>query len=193
MKNLILIVVTALTLIPLFPACAEESQRPRNIRVEVEYKQSGKTQEGIGIAKWDSGKNSSCTKQFIVVSDGLSGNIFVGREVPFVNYYGRFLFDHGYIEGGEQIAIKQVGTKLKVEPRIIGENTIEITLTPEISFLMNKKFRTIDITTLTTTVTASDGRPITIGGLQKDEEFDKYFFGTASHGNIEIILTPKIQ
>jgi len=193
MKKLMFIAVISLVLAPLSSVRAEELKKPRNIHIEVEYKQTGETQEDIATAQWRTGKSSSYTKQFVVVSDGFSATIFVGREVPFVDYYSRYLFDHGYIEEAEQIEIKQVGTKLKVEPHIIADNTIEITLTPEISFLLNKKFRTIDVTTLTTTVIASNGQPITIGGLKKDEEFGRYFFGTTSQANLEIILTLHIQ
>jgi len=113
--------------------------------------------------------------------------------VPFVTFYRRFLFGRGYIQEDEEMAIKDIGTKLKVEPHIIGDNTVEITLTPEISFMQDRKRRTIDIKTLSTTVVAADGQSIPIGGLQKDEEFDKYFFSTSSQDNLEIILTPHIQ
>ena len=174
-------------------AIAGDNYRPRNIRIDVEYRQFGETNQGIGAAKWRSGTNNSYTKQFIVVLDGFSASIFVGEQVPFVTFYRRFLFDRGYIQEDKEMVIKDVGTKLKVEPHIIGDNTVEITLTPEISFMQDRKRRTIDIKTLSTTVVASDGQSIPIGGLQKDEEFDKYFFSTSSQGNLEIILTPHIQ
>lgn len=182
----------ALALVPLLSARAEDSYRPRNIRIDVEYKQFGETGKGIGPAQWRSGKNNSYTRQFIVVSDGLSASIFVGEEIPFVNFYRRFLFDHGYIEE-EGIEIRQIGAKLKVKPHIIGNNTVEITLTPEISFIAGRRRQAIDIKTLSTTVIASDGQSIPIGGLRKDEEFDKYFFSTSSKENLEITLTPHIQ
>lgn len=192
MKRSVFLGIIALTLVPLLPARAED-YRPRNIRIDVEYRQSGETTQGIGGAQWRSGKSDSYTKQFIVVSDGLPASIFVGEQVPFVTFYRRFLFDSGYIQEEEEMVIKDVGTKLKVEPHIIGDNTIEITLTPEISFMLDRRRQTIDIKTLSTTVVAADGQSIPIGGLQKDEEFDKYFFSTSSRGNLEIILTPHIQ
>ena len=174
-------------------AIAGDNDRPRNIRIDVEYRQFGETGRGIGAAKWRSGTSNSYTKQFIVVLDGFSASIFVGEEVPFVAFYRRFLFERGYIQEEEETVVKDVGTKLKVEPHIIGNDTVEITLTPEISFMRDRRRRTIDIKTLSTTVVAADGQSLTIGGLQKDEEFDKYFFSTSSQGNLEIILTPHIQ
>jgi hypothetical protein len=173
------------------PSYPQDDNRPRNIRIDVEYREFGESGKGIGALQWRSGKSNSYTKQFIVVSDGLAASIFVGEEVPYVDYYVDFLFDNAYIT--EQITIKEVGTKLKVEPRMIGQNTVEITLTPQLSFITDRKRGTIDIKTLSTTVVAYDGQPLTIGGLQKDSDFDRHFFTTSSKSNLEIILTPHIQ
>ena len=178
--------------VPLLSAWAED-YRPRNIRIDVEYRQSGETGRGIGQAQWQAGGNSSYTKQFIVVMDGYSASIFVGEQVPFVTFYRRFLFDRGYISEDEEMAIRDVGTKLMVQPHMIGDGTIEITLTPEVSFMIDRRRQTISIQTLSTTVIASDGQSIPIGGLQKDEEFDRCFFTDSSKNNLEIILTPHIQ
>ena len=172
------------------PVPALDDTLPRNIRIDVEFKEFGEASRGIGAAKWRSEKSNSYTKQFIVVSDGLSAGIFVGQEVPYITYYRQFLWDHEYLETG--IEIREVGTKLRVEPHIIG-NIIEITLTPEVSYISDRGRGTIDIKTLSTTVMAADGQSIPIGGLQKDAEFDKYFFSRSSGSNLEIILTPHIQ
>ncbi|MDD5073209.1 MAG: hypothetical protein PHO67_08570 [Candidatus Omnitrophica bacterium] len=193
MRYIKLIIAVAAVFLSYSHAIAGEDYRPRNIRIDVEYRQSGESGRGIGAAQWRTGKNSSYSKQFIVVLDGFSASIFVGEEVPFVNFYRTFLFEHGYIVEEEEVVIKDIGTKLKVEPRIVGNNAVEITLTPEISFVRDRKRRTIDIKTLSTTVIAADGQSIPIGGLQKDAEFDKYFFSAASQSDLEIILTPHIQ
>ncbi|MDD4879358.1 MAG: hypothetical protein PHR22_02745 [Candidatus Omnitrophica bacterium] len=193
MRYINLIIVVSAVFLSCSPLNADDNNRPRNIRIDVEYKQSGESGRGIGTAQWRTSKNSSYTKQFIVVLDGFSAGIFVGEKVPFVNFYRTFLFEHGYIVEEKEVVIKDIGTKLKVEPRIVGRDTVEITLTPEISFMRDRKRQTIDIKTLSTTVVAADGQSIPIGGLQKDAEFDKYFFSTASQSNLEIILTPHIQ
>jgi len=39
------------------PAITEDNYRPRNIRIDVEYRQFGETNQGIGAAKWRSGTN----------------------------------------------------------------------------------------------------------------------------------------
>ena len=192
MKKFILAVMITSLFILLSSARAED-KRPRNIRIDVEYRQSGETGRGIGAAQWRSGASSLYTKQFIVVLDGFSATIFVGEQVPFVSYYRKFLFGRGYITEEKEFEVRNIGTKLKVEPRIIGNNAIAITLTPEISFLLDRSCHTIDIKTLSTTVVTADGQSIPIGGLQKDAEFDKYFFMTSSQNSLEIILTPHVQ
>ncbi len=173
------------------PALAQTDYLPRNVRIDVEFKEYGESGKGIGAAKWRTGRSSSYTKQFIVVSDGLSASIFVGEEVPYVEYYVNFLYDNAYISSN--VTIKEVGTKLKVEPRIIGNGSVEITLTPQISFLADRKRGVIDIQKLSTTVIAYDGQPLVIGGLEKDRDFDRHFFTTSSSRSLEIVLTPHIQ
>lgn len=169
---------------------AQDEKLPRNVRVEVEFKEYGETEKGIFGATWQERRDSEYTKQFIVVSDGLSASIFVGQTVPYVSYYRMYLYDGGYIE--KDITIKEVGTKLKVTPRIMGD-LVEITLTPQISYISDKERGTIDIKTLTTAVIARDGQSISIGGLQKDAEFERYFFKSSSQSNLNIILTPHIE
>lgn len=188
-------IVLLLTLLCIFvPAThAGEAAKPKNIRIDVEFKEYGQTQKGVLSTDWRDTRRSEYTKQFIMVTDGGSASIFVGEKVPYVTYYITFLRNGDYI--GTDVTIKEVGTKLQVTPRIVGDtgDLVEVTLTPQISFMSDKKRGVIDITTLSTTVIAQDGQSISIGGLQKDAEFDKYFFRSSSQGNLDIILTPHIQ
>jgi len=183
--------LAVLTAVATAPAMAQTDYLPRNVRIDVEFKEYGQSSKGIGAAQWRTGRSSSYTKQFIVVSDGLSASIFVGEEVPYVDYYVSFLYDNAYI--ASNVTIKEVGTKLKVEPRIIGNGSVEITLTPQISYLADRRRGVIDIQKLSTTVIAYDGQPLVIGGLEKDRDFDRHFFTTSSSRSLEIILTPHIQ
>jgi type II secretory pathway component HofQ len=191
LNKFILIAALLSTFVP--AAHSEEAVKPRNIRIDVEFKEYGQTQKGVLSADWRDTKHSQYTKQFILVSDGRSASIFVGEKVPYVNYYITFLRDSGYIEA--DVTIKEIGTKLQVTPKIVGymDDMIEVTLTPQISFMADKKHGVVDIKTLSTTVIAHDGQSIEIGGLQKDAEFDKYFFHSASQGDLKIILTPHIR
>ena len=91
-----------------------------------------------------------------------------------------------------EITFKEVGTKLADTPKIRG-NYIEISLTPQISYMSGGRRDVINIQELTTTVIAANGQSISIGGLVKDEEFSGYFFKTGTASQLDVILTPRIQ
>jgi hypothetical protein len=168
------------------------SQLPRNIRIEVEFKETGiKTKRIGGLAPYQTRRTSQYTKQSLTITDGLTGTIRVGEDVPYIEYYTRYLIDHGYVQTLE-ITFKEIGTKLLVTPKIRGDY-IEISLTPQISYMSGCRKDVINIKELTTTVIAMDGQPISIGGLLKDDEFKDYFFKTKTASNLNIILTPHIQ
>ena len=175
-------------------ACQEEalSQMPRNIHIEVEFNGEGVQKKAVrGLGQYEKTVSSQYTKQSIVVSDGLTGSIRVGEDVPYVEYYSRYLAGKGYTEM-QGIVFKEVGTKLVVNPKIRGDY-IEISVTPQISYVSEDTSGTIDIKEVTTTVFAVDGQPISIGGLFKDEEFSNYFFKTKTKSNLDIILTPHVR
>lgn len=165
---------------------------PRNIAVEVEFREFGSQKVKVGIiGPYEKRSSSEYTKQFIVVSDGLTGTIRVGEDVPYIKYYVSYLRRYGYVESYE-ITFKEVGTKLVVTPKIRGNN-IEVTLTPQITYLSGGRRDVIDVKELSTSVIVPDGQSISIGGLIKDEEFKSYFFKTKEASNLDIILTPRIQ
>ncbi|KPK39238.1 MAG: hypothetical protein AMJ78_08760 [Omnitrophica WOR_2 bacterium SM23_29] len=171
-------------------AYAQGENLPKNVRIEVEFKEYGESEKDIFSATYRKDKSSDYTKQFIVVSDGLSASIWVGQTVPYLTYYREYLYDHGYIEEG--LILKEVGTKLKVTPRIKGD-LVEITLTPQISFISDRKKGIIDIKTLTTCVVVKNHHSIEIGGLQKDAQFEECFFKSSSQSNLKIVLTAHIE
>ncbi len=171
-------------------AYAKDEALPRNVRIEVEFKEYGESEKGILSTTWQKIEHSEYTKQFIVVSDGLSASIFVGQKVPYITYYIEYLYNGGYLE--KNVIVKEVGTKLKVTPRIRG-GLVEVTLTPQISFISDTRRGTIDIKTLNTTVIVQDGQSISIGGLLQDAEFERYFLQSSSQSNLNITLTPHIE
>jgi hypothetical protein len=165
---------------------------PPNISIEVEFRESGRNAGGVrGLGETYNTDTSSYTKAEIVVTDGLSASIRVGQDVPFVDFYRDYLYDNGYIETKE-IVFKEVGTSLKVTPKIRG-GVIEIELTPEISAVIDKENKVIDIEKLSTTVMAVDGQSISIGGLIQDKEFSGTFFKSGQSSRRDIILTPRIM
>jgi type II secretory pathway component GspD/PulD (secretin) len=91
-----------------------------------------------------------------------------------------------------EVVFKKVGTKLAVTPKIRGDY-IEVSLTPQISYLSEGRRDVISIKELATTVMVANGQSINIGGLIKDEEFSEYFFKTDTASKLDIILTPRIQ
>jgi len=165
---------------------------PPNISIEVEFRGSGRSAGGIkGLGETYNTNTSSYTKETIVVTDGLSASIRVGQDVPFVNFYRDYLYENGYIETRE-IVFKEVGTSLKVTPKIRG-SVIEIELTPEISAVIDKENKVIDVKKLSTTVMAADGESISIGGLIQDKDFSGTFFKSDQSSELDIILTPRIM
>lgn len=165
---------------------------PRNVAIEVEFKEFGSEKVKVGIiGPYEKRSSSEYTKQFIVVSDGLTGTIRVGEDVPYITYYVSYLCRHGYVESYD-ITFKEVGTKLIVTPKI-RDNNIEVTLTPQITCLSGGRRDVIEVKELSTSVVVADGQSISIGGLIKDDEFKSYFFRTKEASNLDIILTPRIQ
>lgn len=168
------------------------SPLPRNISIEVEFKETGfKTRKMTSPWQYQRDRESKYTKQHIVVTDGLTATIRVGEDVPYIDYYTGYLTEHGYVEEIE-VTFREVGTKLAVAPKIRG-NYIEISLTPQISYVSGADREIINVKELTTTVLAADGQSISIGGLIKDRDFAGYFFKTKSLSNLDIVLTPHIQ
>jgi len=165
---------------------------PPNISIEVEFRESGRSAGGIqGLGQTYSTDTSNYTKETIVVSDGLSAYIRVGQDVPFVNFYRDYLYENGYIQTRE-IVFKEVGTSLKVTPKIRG-SVIEIELTPEISAVIDQENKVIDVKKLSTTVMAYDGQPVSIGSLIQDKDFSGTFFRFNKSSELDIILTPRIM
>ncbi|MCK9554420.1 type II and III secretion system protein [bacterium] len=173
-------------------SCVSAYALPRNISIEVEFKESGGgvqySKNKIVVRNQTSSKYS---KQFVVVSDGLTATIRVGEDVPFATYYIDYFYRYGYIVS-KDITFKKVGTSLKVTPKIKG-NYIEIELVPEISAVIDRKKQIIDVKSLSTTVIAVDGQSISIGGLIQDKDFSGTFFKSSKSSSLDIILTPRIM
>lgn len=190
MKAIILII--ALSFLFLSQKYSLSEDLPPNISIEVEFKESARSTSWIrGFGPEYSQSKSSYTKERIVVTDGFSASIRVGEDVPFVNYYVDYLYNNGYIETKE-IIFKEVGTSLKVTPKIKG-SVIEIELTPEISVMIDKNKKIIDVKKLSTVVLASDGQSISIGGLIQDKDFSGMFLKSGESSNLDITLTPRIM
>ena len=63
------------------------AQTPRNIKIEVEFREiANKNSALIGI-DYASSRTSKTSRQFIMVSDGLSASIRIGQDVPYISFY----------------------------------------------------------------------------------------------------------
>ena len=157
----------------------------RNVRIEVEFKSMGYTRESLTDVQ-----HHSSEKQMLLVTDGLEGKLFIGRDVPYVTWYQNYLATEGYVPG--PIIFRSVGTNLLVKPRILG-NQIEVTLTPEVSYETQDGQGTIAVTKLSTTVLVPDGESIEIGAGLQETEFESNFYRRESGEAVRVILTPRVM
>lgn len=103
-------------------------------------------------------KSSQETELFIVLADGTSGYINIGKEiyVPQFYYFGRRYTAVDY-------QFRQAGRSLKVTARKLSSGLIGMELTPVFSkFLSNAG--DLELTELTTSVIAQPGQTLVIGG-----------------------------
>ena len=109
-------------------------------------------------------KSSEKTEIFVLLADGATGYINVGEEitVPRFYYFGRWYTAVAY-------QFRQAGRALTVTARKLPAGLIEIRLTPVFSnFLPDGS--SLELTELTTTVLASPGQTIIIGGADTNTQ-----------------------
>lgn len=138
---------------------------------------------------------SSNTRQQLLVSSGRQASIFIGEEVPYIEWLMEYGRRYHYIE--QQVSWQRVGATLVIEPVVIGNGPlIRIKLTPELSGLVdNNPYRT-RFANVATEVTVSDGVAFTLGGLaEKDDFYSRFLIGMDRDGRrqtLDIELTATI-
>ena len=110
----------------------------------------------------------------LIVLDGREANILVGGEIPIP------VVQSAQIGAAASVSIifKEFGVRLKIIPNITGENTIQLTVMPEVSSIdrvNSVKFSGFDIPAFRTrraetTVNVRDGQSLIIGGLLQNEQ-----------------------
>ena len=136
--------------------------------------------------------------QSIVVKSGKQGSIFMGTEVPFYLWLIDFAAKWEYINVIEQkFEMKQVGSSLVVEPRVLNRGPlVSVTLTPEVSGVVDGKPHRLQFTRVATEVTVQNGEPTTIGSFGKNSEFySKFLVGVDNQGNnqsVQVRLTATV-
>ena len=110
----------------------------------------------------------------LIVLDGREANILVGGEIPIP------VVQSAQIGAAASVSImfKEFGVRMKIIPNITGENTIQLTVIPEVSSIDNANavifsgFRIPAFRTrrAETTVNVRDGQSLIIGGLLQNEQ-----------------------
>jgi hypothetical protein len=214
----VLVITTAAHHQQLSQALPALTVTPRNVQVEVRFRQAGRSQqrgaslEGSRVVLEHNPLNKGSfkvrgvvtsrvttttddTTQLLTVSSGREASLFVGQEVPYLEFLMDYLvYQHVLVE---RISWEKVGAQLVVQPTIIGDGpNINIRLIPQLSGLVEGRLFTKKITELATEVEVADGRTLQIGGLGKHAEFYNHFLvgfnQDGSTQSLNISLTPHI-
>jgi hypothetical protein len=136
-------------------------------------------------------KSSEETELFIVLADGTTGYINIGREiaVPRFYYFGRWYSSVGY-------EFRAAGRSLKVTARKLPSGMIDMELTPVFSRFLSDG-GDLELTELSTRVVARPGQMLVIGGGKTaDEDVAKALLSYSKHGGKKrtlITVTPHAQ
>lgn len=109
-------------------------------------------------------KSSEETELFVVLADGTTGYINVGKEISIPRFYylGRWYSSVGY-------EFRQAGRSLKVTARKLPSGLIDMELTPVFSKFLSDG-GDLELTELSTKVTALPGQTLVIGGGDSGQE-----------------------
>ena len=174
---------------------------PRNIRIEVSARMertdrerqleasgtvnSGPVRVGVGrrpppvtgvaIGGQDSRSRTTVNaRQQLLVLSGGRASLTVAEEVP----YSEWLYTWGLGHGlwAQNVVWQQVGTSMVVEPRVLGNGTILVRLTPRFDYRAGGSSQTVDVTELSTEVIVRAGEEIALGGVPfRDTDFRERF------------------
>jgi len=173
---------------------------PRNIRIEVSARMertdrarqiegagtvnAGPVHVGVGrnpppsgvvIAGQDSRSRTTVNaRQQLLVLSGGRATLTVAEEVP----YSEWLYTWGVGHGlwAQNVVWQQVGTSMVVEPRVLGNGTILVRLTPRFDYRAGGNAQTVDVTELSTEVIVRAGEEIALGGVPfRDTDFRERF------------------
>ena len=136
-------------------------------------------------------KSSEETELFIVLADGSTGYINVGREIsiPRFYYFGRWYRAVDY-------EFRQAGRSLKVTARKLPSGLIDMELTPVFSKFLSDG-GDIELTELSTKVTAEPGQTLILGGSDTTgENAATALFSYSKRGEKKqtlITVTPRLR
>lgn len=174
---------------------------PRNIRIEVtgQMERTGRQRQvdasgaigggpvrvgvgrrppptsGVVIGAQDSRSRTSVNaSQNLLVLSGGQASLTVAEQVP----YSEWLFTWGVSHGlwAQNVVWQEVGTSMVVAPRVLGNGTILVRLTPRFDYRSGGSSQVVDVNELSTEVVVRDGEEIDLGGVPfRDETFRERF------------------
>ena len=132
-------------------------------------------ERGVSIGAEDSRSRTTVdARQQLLVLSGGRASLTVAEQVP----YSEWLFTWGVAHGlwAQSVAWQQVGTSMVVEPRVLGDGTIHVRLTPRFDYRAGGASEAVDVSELSTEVVVHAGEPIDLGGVPfRDETFRERF------------------
>ena len=169
-------------------AAPAAGQTPRQIRVDVQFRQTGmqgrdaagaaggvsvsprgslRPRGGVGAGRTETRVQQS-TGIFTLVQDGGESILTVASQVPYpqVSFYRDYATGAGYIASG--VAFRDVGTALKVRASLLPGDRIRLRLTPTISYFSADGSGTIEFTEATTDVIVPNGHAVLLAGSSTD-------------------------
>jgi type II secretory pathway component GspD/PulD (secretin) len=131
---------------------------------------------GVVITGQDSRARTTVNaSQRLVVLSGGKASLTVAEEVP----YSQWLYTWGVGHGlwSQSVNWQQVGTSMVVEPRVLGDGTIHVRLTPRFDYRASGGAEAqVDVSELSTEVVVRPGEEIDLGGVPfRDVDFRERF------------------
>lgn len=99
----------------------------------------------------------------VAALDGIEAQVFMGRDIEM----------HLWNEQGDMVTqVAQVGTTLKLQPKILGHNEVVLSISPEISEIIRPKYEDPYVSRRYVTINArvADGETVIVGGVPYDKQ-----------------------
>lgn len=152
---------------------------------------------GVVIGGQDSRSRTTVNaQQQLLVLSGGRASLTVAEEVP----YSEWLYTWGLGHGlwAQNVVWQEVGTSMVVEPRVLGNGTILVRLTPRFDYRAAGNAQTVDVTELSTEVIVREGEEVSLGGVPfRDTDFrDRFLAGIDESGqtaSVAISLRARVE
>ena len=155
------------------------------------------SQTGVVIGGQDSRRRTTVNaQQQLLVLSGGRASLTVAEEVP----YSEWLYTWGLGHGlwAQNVVWQEVGTSMVVEPRVLGNGTILVRLTPRFDYRAAGNAQTVDVNELSTEVIVREGEEVSLGGVPfRDTDFrDRFLAGIDESGqtaSVAISLRARVE